>query len=980
MTQEPNSTDAEASEGEAGGDPQPIATTKTGKLNRQLSARWIVLTLLISMLIAANWPLQYSVAFSSGSAWSELPFDFGFRSEDALQTIDPVEAGWPFRYYIRHSFPDGEAQVQWFGRALGWNLAIAALFVAIVLFCLRPSARKSNRLSLADLLFVVTLIGAVMGYWRWQIRQSEADKDLADKLSSYGQVLRQAYMPAVFADRIPASMRPIWQRTTAVNLQDPSDEQLQLACKLPYLRSLRIGGGRYDTTPLRRLPSMRYLQDVRIAGAELDGETVLALSQCSLIGQLNISHTNIASDALPHLAKLPRLSRLMAMETMIPFQAWQQCDLKNKLEVLVLSRPRTGTGGEIRLESWPKLRHLTFQSFDEPLNASPFAISLHDMSQLEHFGFDSFQFVDLDLQRLPKLAKIQLQYHNTQTRMADNDQMPYYTWVRRCVLKDLPSLDSFRFYVRDFESIDMENCDAMTYLAGCSRILPGTGDATYDRSISRECIQRVIDQFGKLTGPPLLSLRGCDLQNVDFAPLKQNSAVATLDFQNSSLAKKSADEIASLSATTIDLRNAEVGVSFVNSLSSQMANLESLLINSDVNAIRVEDKPKLETIIFDQHKKSQITALRLINVPELRSPLVLSPIGNYLHVESAPKLSGLAVLSLLPEVKISGVAGLKWFVGGGAGMNDEAVSEVLKAEGLTELTIAYPSASSQSFNGVPALRSLKQLALPGAALDNDLLQTWQIPETLTELDLRDCGLSAATTRRIIARGRWERLLLRGNTIDVSSLSELQNSPSLFELSLSGITVNKQVIDAMGPLQSLMKLDLAGATIEPGGFAAIADTAEYLTEIDLTGASADWSEIAPAIRNNSLLKFRLSPVDATVELITKLTVEERLVMDRDAYETWFQPSMPALLGYDARGLPVYEDPDRDKGPSEFERPDWSTEFFRPDPDSISAAGTTGASNAQVGAGTGSVIGQLLQSINLAGAAADDIDNSDEVKDE
>ncbi|WP_145386021.1 leucine-rich repeat domain-containing protein [Stieleria neptunia] len=994
MTEKTNSarieqTSAETS-AETGGDDQsttaspstgtPTALKRSGGARRNPQARWIASAIVISLLVTANWPFQYSVSSSTTATWSESPFDFGFRTEGALQPIDPVEAGWPFRYYIRHPFPNGVDQARWYGRAVVWNLATAIAFVAIIFFYLRPTVRKSNRVSLADLLFVVTLIASAMGYWRWQIRQSEADKVIADQLAASGQVVRQSYMPAILTEWVPKSARPMWLRTTAVDLQEPSDEQLQLMCKLPYLRALRIGGGQYDQKPLSRLPSMRYLQDLRIAGAELDAETVLALSECSLLRQLNISHTNIAEDALPRFAKLPRLSRLMAMETMIPFQAWQDCELKNQLESLVLSRPNTGTGGEIQLESWPQLRRLAFQSLDEPLNPNLFGISLHDMPELEQFGFDSLQLVDLDLQRLPKLTNVKVQYNDAQMRLAANDQMPYDAWVRNCTLNEIPLLESFSFYVGDFESIQIEGCDAMEKLAGTSTMIPGVGDPQYVSTSSPECGQRVIDQFGKLNGPPLLALRGCDLRKVDLSPLKQNSAIATLDFQYCALTKQSADQIATLSATAIDVRNAEVGAGFVNSLSAQLADLKSLLINSNINAIRVENQPKLETIVFDQHKKSQITALRLINVPELRSPLVLSPVGNYLHVEAAPQLPGLAVLSPLSKIRISGVAGLQWFIGGGEGMNDENVSEVLKAHALTELTIAYPSASSKAFNGVINLRSLQQLALPGADLDNDLFQQWDIPTTLTQLDLRDCGLSAATTSRIIGRGRWTQLLLGGNEIDVSSLPELRKSPGLTAVSLGGINLNQSLVDAMGPLDYLSQVGLAGANIESGGLTAIVDKSDYLNEIDLTGATADWSEIIPALQTHKSLMFRLSPVDATVALITKLTAAKRLVMERDAYETWFQPPQRRLLGYDPRGFPVYEDPDRQEGPSEFERPDWSADFFRPAPDLNSPAGTVVAPNAPVGPGARSVIGQLLRSINSAGASVDNIDNLEEVEKE
>ncbi|WP_442511181.1 hypothetical protein SH528x_002848 [Novipirellula sp. SH528] len=901
------------------------------KVTRQSTrSRTIGVVGLLAIFTLINWPLQYVPANSSRLSTRELPFDLSLNTEDAPGIVHPVSAGFPYQYFVRHNFPDQTSHSRWFVTALLINIAIALACIGWALWYLSPKATdRKPSLSLADLLILIAMIAMGLGYWQRQTRLVDADRKISEQLQTAGQVIRQSYVPKIFEKYFSYSISSKWTRITSVNLNQPSDEQVAIVCKLPNLRSLRIGGGEYDVTHLRRMPSMRYLQDIRISGHVLDNEAVLSIANSPMVGQINISNTNCDSAALDQFAQLPQLSRMMALGTTIPYEAWDESPLKSKLSGLVLSRPSSGQGGKLNLSSWTKLRSLTVNSMEEPLNSNQFEITLADMPELSEFGIDAFQQVDLNLQNIPKLEAIETEYVNLLTRMADNEMVPVNLWGRNLKIENLPNLKSVGTYGGDLQSIQIDGCDGLDYVAVFSSVSSGTGKPTYRNDFGLDVRQRIVDQLAQLQSIQLLGIRGCDLTDVDLTPLSQNKSLKYLDFQFSKLSGKSAEQLKSDTLERIDVRNAFIDRKFVSGVNAEFPGLKRLLVDSKVSAIRFEDKPSFTHLTFDQHNQSQLTALRLVNVPEFQSPMVLNPMANYVHVTNAPKLPGLAVLAPIKTAVVTEVEGLTWFVGGGATLNDSVVTEVLKASEMTHLTLAYPESTTASFSRLTELKKLQQALVPGARLDDELVGTWDIPESLIELDVRDCGLSIETVSRLIERGNWRQLSVGGNPIDPKALSALRNSETLKTLGLGGATLDAAAMQSLGTLPALTELDLSKATISTGVLTALVKQAPSLLTLDLTGATADWSELPNLLRALPALRLRLGPTDATLSLITQLTVTKRMILDPNPYEAWFRPRERIILGYDARGLPVYQDPSKAEGPKIFERPDWSTDYFRPD---------------------------------------------------
>ncbi|NNE00687.1 MAG: hypothetical protein HKN47_25505 [Pirellulaceae bacterium] len=870
---------------------------------------WVGLALLIGVLAAINFPYEQSPLSNLGLKPSD-DHDFGM-SREIFGTV--TEAGWPLRYYVHHQFVDGSAHSRWLLTAVLINLTLAVVSVVAVFWYLRrqgrpvsmaTSAGKPRRiaLSLSDLLVLIGLIAIPMGYWQRQTHLQRMEEQVERQIASSVTVTREVLAPEALRRHLPQFLADAWSRITRVDVHQPTSENIELVCKLPFLRSVRIGGGDYDTTPLSRLPSMRYLVDLRVAGRSIDAPTVQAIAACPIVSQLNIARTNCSDASLAEFAKMPRLKHLMAFGSDIDDGAWQESAIKDQLESLYIARPKTGEGGSFAVRGWPKLTTLAIQSRDQFVNRNVFEIEAAEMPQLEELEIDVFQLVDLTLNDLPKLGDITRGRRNLYRRVADGERAPSFIWGRNLRLTKIPLLKLFQFNCDGFESIQIDQCDGLEKLMGTSMSQFGSEDFTFDYQLDKTSRQNLVDAFGKLSGPFLLGMYGHRLDDLDLSKLTTNTEVRALDFNSSIVSQANIDALAPMKdLETFGFYKAQIDSKIIGRVNKLFPKLKFLAVHEDTTAIRLEDKPELLQVNFAEYEHSPVSALRLINVPKMTSPLIVNDFGRYCVVKGAPSMTGLGIQSPIKSTEISDVGGLKWFAGGGATLSDAVVVEVLKAMELEELTFAYPVAGSESFAGLFDLKKLRKLIIPGVRVNDEQFASWEMPASLIELNLDDCGLSDETIARILARGNWVRLSVKGNQISSDSLRQLGQSPALGHLALGKIEIDAETVKAMPDLPMLDSLDLSGATIAKGSLMEINKKFYGLSELHLIGATFDHQEMLSLMQTNPVLKYELTPNDGSVEIITQLTASDRLI--RPGFE-WFGLT-PQVLGYDAAGRPVYD---------------------------------------------------------------------------
>ncbi|WP_146400837.1 hypothetical protein [Planctomycetes bacterium CA13] len=890
---------------------------------------------LFAVFIVVNAPYQYDTIGLSGG-FKDTKFDFPLDQEEGLSTVYPTEAGWPARYYIAHSFDDVATSTSWSWLAMVIDLGVVLLSLGAVVGYSKATRRKVSSLksskysiSLSDLLVLVLLVALPMGYWQLQTYRFREETAIQKKLSAVGTVQLQLIVPRLIHSRLPWTLSRYLVRITQVDLTEPNDDAISAVCELPHLRALRIGGGQYDLAPLRRLPSMRYLQDLRIAGRSLDATTVDAISSCDLVRQLNVSQTNCSGPSLKAFSKMPRMTRLMALDTAIPFDAWEESPLRNQLQYLTISRPPTGQSAEVAFRDWPKLVELYFRSLDGYMNWQVFDVTIAGMPELTKIRMDAFQRVDMKLEQLPKMTSLGSDYTNITRRVAEGEKAPVIFWGRHVSLFQVPQLDILWLYPDGFESLSIDQCDSLKTLKSSSQCTNGPLAIGFDHEIDVISRRRVVEAFGSQTEVNSIGLIGFSLDQIDLSPLKQNQQLRELDLRDSIIPKGKLETLSSLPITRVNAIKARTDRSFVSELNRSFPELDRIGIDAETTAIRIEDKPNLRRIQFSHHRESKVNALRLVNLPLLESPMVVNEYGQYCYVKNAPKLKGLALLSPLPKMEIEGVEGLWWFIAGGEGLNDSVVQEVLKAKSLTELTLAYPKAKQDAFAGLTTLQSLESLIVPGARLDPDVIAQWQVPKSLKRLNLNDCGLLAAAVEHVVKQGDWVELSLNHNEISSATIRAFSQSPRLAKIAVAGCQFDDEMIAAFGNIAAVTDLDFSTATIPQGGLAKILSKTNKLATLDLRGANVNSQDLQAVIASYPSLRFKLEPTDATLPILTSLTNSKRLIRPEEELWNRMQANQPILRGYSISGQPIYTDPSKIPSPPQLAPPELSLALFRPE---------------------------------------------------
>ncbi|MGB7347776.1 MAG: hypothetical protein WBD20_26365 [Pirellulaceae bacterium] len=886
-------------------------------VTRRWNIRVVFGTLCVLALMAVmNAPYEYVEIEVTGDKPTD---DFDMVMEDGINGV-VTEAGWPLRYLVQHDFANNVDSKQWFFGAAAIDLVLTISVIGLVCWYLRRGTRASQKkpspnagktkkprrvsLSLSDLLVLIGLIALPMGYWKHQQHIHRVEKQFEKQVSSKAAVQFRFIVPRLLIKRAPQNLLDSWRRITKVDIQQPSQEDLEAVCRLPHLRSLRIGGGEYETTPLRRLPSMRYLVDLRIAGRAIDAATVQSIARCQLVSHLNIAKTNCNENALRQFATMPRLKRLCAFGCDVPNEAWTTTPLKDTLVELHIDRPDTGQAGEVVFQSWPQLQQLFLQSRDQFVNHNVFDVTVSTMPQLEHLEIDVFQLHDLTLSDLPKLPKIDAIRRNPLRRVADGERAPVLAWTRNLRLTNVPLMERVDFDPQSFESITIKDCEKLAGVVANSYSQLGSEDHGIDYTHEKSHREKLIQSYAKLSGPTSISLFGLRLDDLDLSPLASNERINELNLGSSIVSVKNVQQLSKMpSIKRLTFNESQIEPKTLGIINNLFPKLESLVVPNESTAIRLEDKPELTWLSVQHYEnRSQISALRLVNVPKLVSPMIVSEMGNYFVVKNAPKIKGLAALRPIPTADVSQVDSLEWFVAGGATLSDGVVREVLKAKGLQSLTLAYPVASEAAFADLIELKNLVKLEAPGAPLTDALMQSWELPRSLSKLNLDDCKLSDSAIGRILDHGNWQELSLKGNTIAEDSLPLLAKSRLLTRLGLGRTSLSKETVDKLPPFRFLSSIDLSDGQIAKGALAALADKCSALGELDLSGATVDPKELMTLARGNPGIKFKMEPTDATVAIITYLTSEDRLVRERDPWMVW--SSSRQLRGYDAAGRPVY----------------------------------------------------------------------------
>ena len=840
--------------------------------------------LLLCGFFATNWLYNYHEVFVGELSGSQPEFEFNEFPKDDVSS-DYAAAGFPQRYLLRVR-EEGVPDVRIFRwQPLLVNIAVwFGLFGLSMIYewrkyCLnRDEGRRAIHIS--DLLVVTLVVATLFSSWQSIESQFRAELAIAEEIAANrGNVVRSTWLP--LNGIIPSYFYTKFMRIKCVVVSAPDDDLLRRILSLESLSTLQIGGGNYD---LRRLDSIcrsPFLRELRISGRALDPPTIAAIGGAKQLVSLNLMRTNVTSQALQQFGEMPRLKYLNLIHTDVKLSELSRFPFSMSLRGIALPHPVDGEEDYLKLDGWPELKYLVCNEYDEGPNNTPVSIELSNFPKLEQIMIDGFQIVDLKLDRLPSLIKVDKIHAQWQSRLAFEESLPRNLRVRRLSIEQVPKLHTVSVHGPDLETIEIREPNLGTLAIEAYKML-AEGALGYGNSFRSEPLVKpsAAEGLGASLGPTRLVLGG-DLTETEFSTIAQNDSIQFLDIGTGEHLSELHEKLGKFrSVKEISLGVTPVNGRDIAELTSKLPNLERIHFNtSQLGRLRIENNDKL--ISLGQPKAPatylQLDAIRLVNATKLVDRFEL-PLGmNHVHIENVPCLKGLGFHDKMPKgAVLKGLRDLDYFAGGGPNLNDELLSAVLDCNKLEKLIIAYAGASIESLSRVGTLEHLKYLDLTGTKVDDQVVRQWTHLRELRTLHMDNVAISDQSMEWVGGLTNLESLSIDGTRVTATGGRYLASLKKLQSLRIGRIELTADVVRSIASLPSLKTLDLSGAILSDELIAAIIEAPTgVLNRLILNGSEVDGPMLLKLAQARPLIVFDMDGARTTSSALSTLEKQARL---------------------------------------------------------------------------------------------------------
>ena len=893
-----------------------------------------IIAFVFSLLVVAvlNWPYQYTVLKTSAVGSFTSPVDFELVADEP-----PVMAGFPYRYLI--SFPDQAAHTQnrlFSLTALLWNAGISLLPILLVTFYFYRRAVRAARmgqgssgsrqtknkktknkntggdqteqnetaqtdaeqgkaprrrgapLSIADLLVVTMLLAIPLGVWQRTSAIDKTEKEFAQRIRrADGGAQLVAWAPRLIAEFIPASYKKLLNRIQIVRIESPPDKLLAEVVSHKGLTCLRIGGDEYDLKTLEPIFGSPFITDLRVAGRALDTKTVQGITACPRLHTLNWMRTNVNDQTLSLLSFSKHLRRLCLVHTDVKLSELGIPSWSESIEQLWLPHPDSGQQDSLVIDGWPKLRRVVITELDTLANAGEMKVSLTNLPQLDELELDVFQKFNLTLKNLPKLAKIHEAAFQWRSRIPRGGTAPGNLWYSHLVMENLPEFSNdILFYGVDLESLRLRGIPKVKML-GAGAFFRTVSQPTYARKLSQKTSSALISGIGDSEGPPLVDLDAVPLANVDLSPLKNNQQLNQIMLSHSQTNLSQWKKLKGMDRLKrLDVKGNEMNSEAMSWILDSFPNLEhfafsssnAMLFRGEGLSLEVVDRPNLKVLDFGDSNTAFFNKVRVVNSPNLALNLDIGYVQE-LELVNANSIQGLSVDGPLPrKLKMQGLTGLTYLALGGPEVNDEVIASIRECKNLRALTLAYPSASAESLKTLP-MSKIQSLYMPGADVDDSVVQAWGKMEQLTQLDLRDTKITGKSLPQLL--GNHYAMVVRLDRTDVTSadLSLLADKTDLEHLTLAGIGIEPDTLsEALS--NGLNRLDLSDTKLVPGIYKVLQSSGNSLSQLVLKDCEFDSSAIQQIASQNRSIVWDLTGSNATTRLQSMLLSAGRYLDEQE----------------------------------------------------------------------------------------------------
>ena len=854
--------------------------------------RWPLLLLavfLAAIFIAINYPYKRQETVAKTVARTGVEVDFYSR-----KIAMPSMGGWPFRYLIL--FPD---QTRFSLLALTYNVMIAISVSALVLFLFarrRKDGGKVLRISISDLLLFTLVLAVPFGYWQYlESRQKKFDA-MVNELQRSGAGLRvSAAVPKFAAMFIPISLQEKLRQVRVLRIEAPTDSIVKQIDQFNELAVLRLGGGDYDLSLLKNLPSNPHIEELRIAGRELDAATFAAIRDCKRLHTLNLMRTNVTAKAVSKLDQMPSLRRVCLMRTDVDLAELVDPPWKDSVRELRLSHGLPGNEVSCRIGGWKSLEFLRFGDMESQVNRSVMTVELFDLPQLKTLELEIFQKYDLSLENIPLLESVDRRASSLMSRVPLGGSVATQPYLSRLRCVDLPELSSVTLYILGLKELTLQSVPKLQTIFPVIYEEAPRG-AVYHKTVPLESTKTLIEGIGN-SNMPRVYLHSIPLTGVDLSPLVKNTNIQILNLTNTNISFAQLQQLKGMPRLRILLlKDNPISTKTINWIFANFDGLEELSFSGEaLNAgdhfgqqtLEIVDQPKLKSLdMGDGFSTARLNKVRIVGSPNLSLDLELY-YPNEIELVDAKSLTGFAVHDILPSTaKLGVLPNLTFFAVGGPTVTDKTLDCLKGNTKLQKLTLAYPKVSREALAKLELPNQISSLFLPGAALDDEVVAQWPAFPLLAEIDFSDTKITIESIKKLAAKSSLTKVIADRTDVLPTELGFLENE-SLAVLSLEDIGIDAASLDKIltNPLVSLTELNLSGTTVSPEVLDVILNKGNTLRYLQLRNCKLDDRKLLQIAQFNRNLLFDLDGSSVSPQIYSGLGNANRLADPQEWVYRW-----------------------------------------------------------------------------------------------
>ncbi len=799
------------------------------------------------VLILFNLPYLYTDLAGGWISQSSVEF----RWFGQLGERRPVQAGFPWTFYVKHIDTHSESMAIWSKGNLYWNILATIALVAAVYFVSRWRYRLASKpqfTTLKQLAFDGCVAGAfllptvLVGVSLY--KTTEHHHRLMKLAIRDGNCFISCQVPAIIKSKIPRFVTHFFTRVRVVNLHHPSEQLLTSVVHLDTLTGLRVLGGSINSNQLQELRAREFFCLLHLDSMELTSSDVIDIGRLHNLEELSLARTNLDGVMLRSFDNLNRLKVVNLIQTPLRLSELGEPSWKDSVRQLYLPRRANGNEDQLDLEGWPAVHTVGVSDPSVTLSPHPIRLGLNNCQNLRRLIIDRVQKYELVARNLPRFQDISEDIDLLSFMGASIDGLPHQTWFAKVDVQSVPSLRHLGVYANDLESIHILDAPSLRQLS----IAEGRYSDSYDepRIANRlDRTQRIINDISKCNGPPTVDFEGLDFTGVHLDPLTRNHRIRNLSFRDSRISFSQLQQLEGLK----DLQSLVAGACLASS-----ADLDWLLVKfpkievvdldiSDVEELTLTHRPILTS--FHARPLHKVKRVCLKSLPQLDMQIHVSCPINDFEVSNAPQLTGLGLEAPWPsEAKISGLRDLRWFAAGGPYVNDSVLNAVLYCQSLDRLMLAYPSVTKETLKNIGGFLELTSLVLPGADIDDSVTKHYRKIKLLREANFSDTD------------------------VDVGTIEWLQGVESMRRLSLNFVPLSHDALNRIAQMEQLNELEVAGVDCPDTVFSTILldHELEHLNYSDHEISDAKFDML---LRNQSLKLLNLAGCNLDLKRIQGL---------------------------------------------------------------------------------------------------------------